>query len=154
MAWVEPVVDRTQADIVNRTAKAFLNIADWQRIDGNTSEAQAVILAELGVNVMLEDLTPPTITDFPSADEINTLIENIERLREGAMLPVGTGIAALKHDYQPGPAAPAPNYEAVNAWEKNLKLLYELAPNAAGYLVYCGVAATGQPRYWQHRWRG
>jgi hypothetical protein len=153
MSWTEPITDRTLTDIQTRTAKAFLNVSDWVRIDGNTSEVQAQILALLGATVSLNDLTEPTITQFPDVAEINTLIENIGALQAGACLPTGTGIIALKHDYVAGNGAVAPDYQAVNAWETNLKLIHDLLPNAADYTVHCGVATAGQPRFWQARFR-
>jgi len=33
--WIEPILDRSDADIVNRTAKAFLNVGDIRRIESN-----------------------------------------------------------------------------------------------------------------------
>ncbi len=149
MAWVTPVTDRALADLAARNAKAFLNVADWERIDGNTSEVQAQILSLLGTTVTLVDLTAPTMTTIPSAEDINTLVENIEAVRIGAAL----GIAALDHDYQPGIAATAPDYQAVNDWEDTLLQIHTLLPLAADYVIYSGVANVGQDRLWQARFR-
>ena len=154
MAWVTPVTDRTAADIAARNAKAFLNVADWERVDGNTTEVQALILSLLGTTVTLVDLTPPTITDFPGVDDINTLIENIDRLREAAHLPEETGLVPLDYDYLAGTAATAPDYTDVNEWENALLLMYTLLPRSAGYFVRCGVGASGQSHLWQARFRG
>jgi hypothetical protein len=154
MSWVNPITDRTITDINTRTSKAFFNVADWIRIDGNNRELQTLIENLLSLVVSLETLTPPTITHFPTAEEINALIENINRLREAACLPEATGATALKSDYLNGNGTSAPNYEAVNAWEEVQRLIYTLLPNASQYKVYCGVAATGQPRLWQARFRG
>lgn len=154
MAWISPITDRAQSDIANRTSKGFFNVADWARIDGNTAEVQAVIASLLGLTVNLDDVDAPVITQFPTVTEINALIANIEAVRAGACLPVGVGLTVLKTDWQPGSGAPAPNYETVNDWERNLLLLYTLLPYAADYAVRCGVAAVGQPRFWQARFRG
>jgi len=154
MAWVTPITGRVPADLIARNSKAFLNVADWVRIDGNTTEVQGQILSLLGLIVILIDLDAPAITAHPSAGSINDLVENIERVRIGAALPPAIGLVELKTDWQPGNGAPAPNYTHVNAWERNLDLLHEYLPNAAAYKVFCGVAATGQPRFFQHRWRG
>lgn len=154
MAWLNSITDRTLADIQNRAAKAFFNVADWNRINGNTAEVQAQILSLLGVNVALITLTAPTTTTFPSAASINQLVENIERLRVAACLPSATGIVPLKYDYQAGAGAEAPDYQAVNAWEQALNLMHNLLPQAADYFVSCGVAAAGQARFWQARFRG
>lgn len=154
MSWVTPVTDRTITDINTRTAKAFMNVSDWARINGNSEVIQAQVNDLFALVVSLETLTTPTTTHFPTAEEINALIENINQLRVGASLPDATGIVALKANYLNGNGAPAPNYEAVNAWEQVQALLYRLLPFAAGYQVYCGVANAGQSRMWQHHWRG
>ena len=33
--WVEPVTDRTSLDLASRTGKAYLNVEDLRRIEGN-----------------------------------------------------------------------------------------------------------------------
>jgi hypothetical protein len=151
--WVTPITDRSLADIQNRTVKAFLNVRDWVRIHGNTQQVQALIRILAGFEVPLTSLPTPAITHFPTADEINTLIADIDRLREAACLPPVLGVVALKHDYQPGLGAAAPDFEDVNAWEQDLLLIRNLFAQAAANLIYCGVAATGQPRFWQSRFR-
>ena len=37
MSWIAPITDRTAADVANRTARGFLNAADFNRIEGNIS---------------------------------------------------------------------------------------------------------------------
>ena len=151
--WLEPITDRTADDIVNRTAKAFLNVADWLRIRGNTLQAQAVVNILMGLNVQVSDLASPAITTWPSASEINDLIGDIDTLREAAHLPASTGLVELKHDYLAGAGAVAPDYTDVNDWEQDLLLVRDGLAQAASYLVYCGVSGCGQARYWQARFR-
>ena len=43
MAWVTPIVDRALSDITGRTSKGFFNVADWERIDGNTAVIKAML---------------------------------------------------------------------------------------------------------------
>lgn len=154
MAWVSAVTDRTAADIAARNAKAFLNVADWTRIDGNTSEVAGQFLSLWGETVTLIDLDTPTTSDIPSAGNINDLVTNIERLRAAAYFPAGIGLVALKDDYEAGSAAQSPDYTDVNAWEENLDLMHTYLPCAAGYAVRCGVAEVGQARFWQSQFRG
>lgn len=154
MAWVTPITDRTLADLAARNAKAFFNVADWVRIDGNTTEVQAQILSLLGVSVPLADLTPPVMTDVPSVAGINSLVGNVDLLRAAACLPAETGIVELDHDYQASIAATAPDYQAVNAWEKDLDLIHSLLPRSSSYFVRCGVGRCGQSHLWQARFRG
>ncbi len=35
--WIEPVVDRSEEDIVNRTEKGYLKYSDLNRIEGNSA---------------------------------------------------------------------------------------------------------------------
>jgi hypothetical protein len=153
--WIDSISDRTALDIANRTSKAFLNVADWIRIYGNTQQAQAVVNILLALNIPLTPLIAPTTVAVPAVSDINTLIANIDLLRVAACLPSATGIATLKHDYQAGSSAIAPDYNAVNDWERDLQLIRDCLVTAVDYMVYCGVASAGQPRFWQahfHTW--
>lgn len=154
MPWVNPIFDRAITDINNRTAKGFFNVVDWTRINGNTGEVKFRVLSMLGLNVSTVTLTVPITSQHPAADDINALIANIELVRDGACLPMAVGLVDLKQDYQAGNGTVAPSFVEVNDWERNLNLLYTLLPNTANYKVYCGVAAVGQPRFWQNRFRG
>lgn len=151
--WQPAVTDRTQADILARTAKAFFNVSDWVRIYGNTEQVNAFVRLMTGLDVALTPLTAPVATSFPDVGEINSLIENIDLLRAAVPLPSGLGLVALKHDYVAGTGAEAPDYEDVNDWERDLELVRDCLAKVADYTVYCGVAAAGQPRHWQARYR-
>jgi hypothetical protein len=153
MPWVSPIFDRELSDIQNRTNKGFFNVSDWNRINGNISEVKDLILSILGLTVTITTLIVPDTNVHPAAEDINSLVGNIEFVRIGACLPLTVGLEILKHDYEPGNGAATPNYIAVNSWEKNLNLLYVLLPNVGNYKVYCGVATVGQPRFYQNRWR-
>jgi hypothetical protein len=151
MAWTSATTDRTKADIVARTTKAFFNAADYYRIKDNTAAVRAQILSLLGVAVAQNTLT---YAAFPYASTINTFVENIDRLRVVAALPDATGILALNYNYQAGPGAIAPDYISVNAWENALYLIHVYLPYIVDYQVSCGVANAGQDRFWQARFRG
>jgi hypothetical protein len=153
-SWIDPITDRAQADIDARTPKAFINVIDWKRIDDNSTAVQEMIQTGLGATVTLTDLTPPTITSFPTAPLINSLVENIDLLRKAASLPAALGIVELEYDYQAGPAASVPNFVTVNAWENNLDLLHTYVPFVAGYMFRSGVGEAGDERHWQTRFWG
>ncbi len=153
MSWTSPITDRTLEDILQRTEKAFFNVSDWLRIYGNSQIVSILVNALLGLGVPFTELEPPAITHFPTADEINDLIANIDRLRQAAALPESSGVVPLKTDWQPGSGAAAPDYEDVNDWERDLDLIRSLLVEAMEYAIFCGVAAAGQPRYWQNRFR-
>ncbi len=154
LAWLPSITDRDAADLIARVPKAFFNVEDWMRIDQHTLYCQEQILALLGVDVTLNTLTVPDITTIPTAAEINELIENIDRLRLAVSFPAALGLVALDYDYEAGTGAVAPDYEDVNAWENDLKLLKEGLEQAAGYFIPCGVGTSGQSHLWQARFRG
>jgi hypothetical protein len=151
--WTDPIFDRTVDDITDRTSKAFLNVADWERINDNTTVLRGLLVTQ-GYEVDYTPLTPPEMTSIPTAEDINALVENIEACRLAMEIAPGGGIVALFHAYQPGAGAVAPDWRAVNAWEQNLSLLKQIAELSADYrIIRAGVAEAGQTRTWQHRWR-
>jgi hypothetical protein len=151
--WVEPITDRTAVDVAARAPKAFFNVSDWVRIYGNTQQIQAVVNVMLALSIPVTALAEPTITTLPKVEDINAFIANIERLRAAACLPTGTGVLPLKTDYKAGNSADAPDYQAVNAWERDLLLIRECLVQAAEQVISCGVANCGQARILQVGWR-
>jgi hypothetical protein len=152
MAWVTPITDRVLADIAARNSKAFFNVADWTRIYGNETVVRDLISTLLGVTVTLTSLSTPSTTTFPAVADVNAFIANIEACRVAAALPEAIAVP-LKCDYVGGPSEEAPDYLDVNDWENDLLQIYTLLPAAVDYGISCGVAAAGQPRFWQARWR-
>lgn len=151
--YIEPITDRAQSDIDNETAKGYFNVTDWLRIHDNTETAYALVSFLLGVTIAQNVLTEPTIATVPTVAQINLFIQNINTLRENSGLPAITGLEALKDDWVAGRSAGAPNFEVVNSWERVLDVIYKSISISTEYRIYCGVAASGQPRFYQHRWR-
>ena len=154
MIYQDPVTDRTAADITNRTAKAFLNIVDWVRIYDNAHVMQVVVDFVLGITTTFNAVGTPTITTFPTAADINTLIANILRvLNVSGITATFTGFPDLIEVWGEGTAVASPDYTDVNDWELAISLILSAVTRAADYRVYTGVAGTGQPRHWQVRFR-
>lgn len=151
--WQTPITDRVASDITNRTAKAFFNVADWLRVYGNSEIVNALTNVYLALSIPFTELTEPTVTTFPTAAEINSLIENIDLCRAAACLPSALGVETLDYAYTEGAGGTVPDYTDVNAWEADLALVREYLATAVDYRVYCGVAGCGQPRFYQNRWR-
>lgn len=155
MAWTDVIYYRSQNDINWRNSIAFFNLSDWNRINDDTDFCHDLLSTNLGYDVSLISLTPPTITTIPTVDSINNLIENIERLRIAAAMPDGMGLTTvLKYDWKAGANEAAPEYGHVNIWEGTLGYLHQWLPNAGYYAIHCGVANAGQQRQWQSRFRG
>lgn len=149
-AWRPTITDRTQEDITNKTTKAYWNLADWERVTFNTNMVRARIATLGGLETPLHELATPTMSTYPRAQDINHLIDNIQRVRAGAAVP----LAPLRRDYESGLGAVVPDYTAANEWERVLEALRFAVPHAARCFVSCGVATAGQSRPWQSQFRG
>ena len=153
MPWIDPITDRTSSDIANRTAKAFFNVVDWLRIDNNTRIVHVLAEALLGVGVDLTSLPEPTTATIPDVEDINAFVGNIEAARKVGGLPGALGMVPLVDDYGGGSGTDAPDWQDVNAWERNLDILHTYLVHAAAYRVGCGIAEAGQARFFQSRFR-
>jgi hypothetical protein len=153
MKFTDPIYDRTSTDITNRTAKAFINIVDWVRINGNTEILHALIESLMSIGVDFTTLPTPTITTFPTVAQINSLITNIENIRINSGLPSALGIVELFDEWSAGMWGQTPGYEDVNDWERDLYIIFNNLAASVEYTIYCGVATVGQTRFYQHRWR-
>jgi hypothetical protein len=153
MKYVNPITDRDAADIVNRTAKAFLNILDWNRIYGNAEITNFLAEFLIGITITFDSVTAPTITNFPAVADFNALLANVNRVRAASNLPEITGLNELAADWIAGINQAAPDYLDVNEWEQVIEILRNTLVAAADYRAYCGVFNVGQPRFWQNRFR-
>lgn len=153
MKYREPITDRAASDLVARTDKAFFNVTDWERIYGNAEYVNGLIDLLMGINITFDTISAPVMTSIPTVDDFNTLLTNINRLRVGAGFDGVSELSALKADWAAGASATSPTYLDVNAWEDMLKIILRLVGTLVDWLVFCGVSAVGQPRFYQHRFR-
>jgi hypothetical protein len=152
MKLIQPIIDRTRADVKNRTAKGYFNVADWRRVYQN-SQLLRILLGLIAYPARFYELPEPTLTDLPTAERLNTLLGNIQRIREASVLPAACGITDIKTDWKAGASSSAPNYTDANAWEALEKKLAESILTVAQDKVYCGVAHAGQSRVRQRNFR-
>jgi hypothetical protein len=153
MPYETPIFDRTADDIASKTAKAFLNVADWIRIYGNAAFVHVLVAFLVEYDPAFNTLDAPSITTIPGAVEFNQFLENIEALRAAANLPEIPGLVEIKDDWLGGPLAAAPDYEDANDWERVLEIVRSRIILLVDYRMYCGVPEAGQARFYQHRWR-
>jgi hypothetical protein len=157
MAWVTPITDRTQSDIVARNSKAFFNVADWQRIYDDTQYVANQVASLLGISVTLTSLSTPTITTIPAVADINTLIANVETVKAAILGYYAlTGTNVLKTDWAVGVDQPSPNYVIVNLWENNLDVMHAWLTASLALtrrFARTGVAPTGAGMTRQNLWR-
>jgi len=152
MTWTEPIYDRVLADVQDQTAKGFFNVVDWVRVTGNAEVVGMLASVLKQVDIDLTTLPEATTATIPDVDDINAFVENIERLRLGAGVPAAVGLVQVS-SFSGGANGTTPDYEDVNDWERNLALLKQYVITSAGYMIFCGVGASGQARFWQVRFR-
>ena len=132
MRYTEPITDRTQTDVTNKTSKAYFNIADWLRVYNNTQVTKALVDFLLSTSVTFDTLSTPTTETIPTITELNTLLANIERIRLAAE-PTVTGLSEIKDDWVAGAGYPSPDYQNVNDWENVLDVIYNTIGTESGY---------------------
>jgi len=153
MKYIEPVIDRSAEDVANRTVKAFFNVADWQRIYNNEQVTRLLVEFLRGVSIDFDTLSAVTTATIADAAALNTLLLNIERIRLESELTFMPGMDAVASDWGVGTGADSPDYLDANHWEEVLHIIFNMLPGLVESMIYCGVSATGQPRFYQHRFR-
>lgn len=154
MKYMSPAVyDRSLDDLTNKTAKAYFNVVDWIRIHNNAEFINILISFLLKMDIAFDEEVAPTINTIPTADDLNRLIGNIERIRATNNLPEITGLAELKVNWGSGSASAAPDYLDANSWEWAIEVLLNKVPIMVEYVCYCGVASVGQISIYQKRFR-
>lgn len=149
-SWTTPVTDRTLSDVLNKASKGYMNLTDWQRIYGNCDYLKDLIDAYTGGSVSFTSVPAKTMTSIPDVDMINALAGNLNNLRNEINF---TALSLLSDGWEGGFLVEAPDYTDVNQWETFTLALYEAVENLKDYAIPCGVAAAGQSRMWQNRFR-
>lgn len=128
MAWIEPVYDRSQTDIDNKTPKGHYNVDDLNRIEQDCEYLASVF----GVAVIARAWSR---TDFPSPGEFERILSNLNTLRAAYFL------------YQTTPATPenpVNEYHKANDIEQILHDLYALYEDNKQAVMYAGEPYAGQ----------
>lgn len=73
--WIQPIYDRKQSDIDNKTSKGYMNYTDMNRIEGNIE-----YIAEL-MGVSVETKTWTTLT-VPTSEDFNRIKNNMSVLEK------------------------------------------------------------------------
>jgi len=114
--WITPITDRQEADIVNQTAKAYLNAADFNRIEGNIAYLQAELRA-LQYPVAIEaPKSDWTQQDLPNTNDMRRICQSVMAFATQYCRPSGFA------DVSNLPNAPL-EYTGVNRLEKDLLLI-------------------------------
>jgi len=113
--WIPTITDRSQADINNKTAKAYLNYTDFNRIEQDTTYLQNYY------GFMFTTKTNWTLTDFPKQADFTRILNNLRALR-------GASGLALEEV----PAEPINTFSKVNTIESILQAIYDHIVNQGG----------------------
>lgn len=151
--YITGIFDRVLADVTNRTPKGFLNVLDWERIYNNSQVVNELVNSTLDLSILFNQLGAVGIRTVPNVEDINRLLENIERTRTASGLPVITGLVEIEYNWVAGSNEEAPDYLIVNTWEEVLDIIYYGIVRSSEYWIPCGIASAGQSRFWQHGFR-
>ena len=121
------IVDRTQADIRNRTAKGFYNVSDLKRVNDYIQ-----YLADK-LNIVVEPIIF-TVGEPLYLDKLTKIVDNIRVLRKAWY---------VAKDTPQIPAVSGWDFESANAIEKNLLAMSEFWQSYTKDTVFAGTAVAG-----------
>lgn len=124
--WVEPIYDRTLADVeeiknnpLSSNTKGALNYFDLNRIENNTIYVADLFRQVYGFSLNLETKTNWNKKDIPTIDDINRLRNNVLKISEEITIDSFNEIEFSK----------TLNYTKVNILEHNLLLIKNTLEN-------------------------
>lgn len=123
--WIDPIYDRTESDITNKTTKAYLNVDDINRIEADTYN-------------MSEALNLKLVCKKWEYDNIPTK-ENIKRIGDNAnslLVKIGRSINTYNSK---------PNYEDINKIERALKYAYDFVIQQKSIQIQAGCYFANEP---------
>lgn len=127
MAWVTPVYDRIQSDVSNKTAKGFMNAADFNRIEGNLE-----ILAEM--TGFAFSSVSWDVSGYPTTADYDRYITALTLIREFASFTTTPEM----------PELPINTWQKWNAIEKIMADAYKIHSDAADAVIYAGEIYAGE----------
>lgn len=77
----ELIYDRTLADVINKTEKGYYNVSDLNRVE-EWCKYLAELLTGYGYPVRIETKTNWTIADFPYAEEMERIRNNVSMIKQ------------------------------------------------------------------------
>ena len=128
MAWIEPIYNRTQADIDTPTPKGHYNASDLNRIEQDCN----YLAGMFGVMIHTRAWSR---TDFPSPGEFERIRSNLNTLRDTYFVYQTT---------PPTPQNPVNEYHKANDVEHILHDLYTLYNDNIRAVMYAGETYSGE----------
>jgi hypothetical protein len=86
--WDDPIFDRSPADLANRTPKAHLNAADWNRIEGNIDYLeQRLTSLRYRVRLAGEPVTDWGKQDILDMGDVRRICDNVKAITDAYFRP-------------------------------------------------------------------
>ena len=118
MIWRAPIYNRTAADISARTARAFFNVADINRIEGNVAWLTAE-LSRFSFPAVTTSITNWNVHGVPTIADFQRIRANIDAIATAFHRPAGwQNMAGINFQ--------SLDFNAVNILERNIFLLRQL----------------------------
>ena len=127
MAWINPVFDRTDEDVREKTPKGFLKYDDLNRIEQNLSHLEA----KLGVNYTAKDWSSRPL------------------IFKGDLIKILDGLSTIRNHWPvpnlpENPQYPINTYEKVNQIEKTENLIGNNIKASEEAQMRCGEMFAGE----------
>lgn len=135
------IFDRTMADVEQANAKGQYNASDLNRVE-EWCEYLATELTSLSYPISITTKTNWVQSDMRYVSDMNRIKNNINAIMNGY-----TYITNLN------PNISSFDYIKANNWEKILYEIDTMLKAMQNYMVFSGVASSGQKRFWQNRFR-
>ena len=124
--WIQPIYDRTQEDIDNRTSKGYLNVSDLNRIENNIKYVGELMGKTINSKTW-------NLLSLPTTEDFNRIEKNINELEASITFTA----------YENYPQHPINTFGKVNTIESliaSIKGDWELI---LGSRLYCGDSSYG-----------
>ena len=129
--WIEPVVDRTEEDVLLRTVKGVLQADDLNRIENDIE----YLLTLLNIK---RPFTPQiyTMASKPTKNRFVRILVTTRSIRVSYTVTSSTPPLDF--------GLPLNTWEKWNAIEANLQDVYKIYSQAQEMMVYCGEVFSGE----------
>lgn len=149
----QPIFDRTQADVDNRTKKGFFNVSDWNRVVNNLITLRDYLKKNFtkgptthqpwapGISASLNNSYLVDKSRFPTAEMLNTVAKSIDDLRMGVTL-ISQGWQTIYQSYTAGKTGTGNmmDFNELNRWEQDLEIEERVLTGIVEMWTYSGDA--------------
>lgn len=124
--WIEPIFDRTQRDVRDKTSKGYLNIDDLNRIESNIDFLGNAIGVEVETVTWNRNM-------LPTKEQFDRILSDLRSIKESRTIVQTLDI----------PVQPINTYEKINTIEKILYDVYQNYIMWSDSIMRCGEGYAG-----------